>query len=365
MNSWFNINIPVENLHPQFKWLLDIGYKSERQLVESWIEDFSIKDGLDKTITEFQSTFRSVFWELYLNQVFKFSGLRIDSAVKSPDFLLRNDSNVFSVEAVVANFSNSGIEEKERNFRDIYDKNDIYEIINVSIPRLLNAIEYKSKTYYSRYVKCDLVATNPFIIAVADFGQIKYGQVAFYSMLAVLYHAAYDPEDKLELNILCDDNFGNEYKYIPFYTKENGSKISIGLFSDNKNEHISAILFTCTLTLGKLTSLTETHTVDRFVYLEREHTKTIRYSGSKPDETLCDGLFLFINPYAKYPLSKQILKGQGLTVITADFENEQEILIECENSSPLIRRKVGMRGDEYIYIKDIENFYFYRVKSET
>tara|TARA_R110000796_G_scaffold237778_1_gene357934 strand:- start:5153 stop:5428 length:276 start_codon:yes stop_codon:yes gene_type:complete len=68
-NKWFIPKISSEKFHPQFKWLLDPGYQSERELLENWIDEFIIKDGLDKTIKEFQSTFRSTFWEIYLNKV--------------------------------------------------------------------------------------------------------------------------------------------------------------------------------------------------------------------------------------------------------------------------------------------------------
>jgi len=365
INKWFEPKIPTDRLHPQFKWLLDLGYQSERELIESWIDEFPIKDGLDKTINEFQSTFRSTFWELYLNQVITSSGWKVDPECGSPDFIIQKDSKTYSVEAVVANFAKKSKTEDERTVEDIYYDNDIYQIISASVLRTLNAITYKSAKFFASYSTNERVASNPYIIALADYGQINYGQSSFYSMMAVLYNAAYDPEDKLELKILCEDNFGNEYKYIDSIKKENGTELPLGLFSNDEHKHISAILFTCTLTLGKLTSLKASHSFDRFVYLEREHIKQIRYSGSKSDESLCDGLFLFLNPYADHPIDQQSFQGKGLTVITGDLENEYEFQIVCEGSSPLTRRKVGMRGEEVSLLKDLGDFTFYPVAKET
>lgn len=365
INKWFLPKISEEKLHPKFRWLLDFGYQSERELLEGWIVDFPIKDGLNKTINEFQSTFRSTFWELYLNQIITSSGWQVDPEAVSPDFIIQKGSKTYSIEAVVANFAKDSVSEEKRTVGDIYNENDIYQIIDASVLRTLNAITYKSDKFFTNYSANERVASNPYIIALADYGQINYGQAAFYSMMSVLYNAAYDPEDKLELKILCEDNFGNEYKYIESYKKQNGTELPLGFFSNEKNKHVSAILFTCTLTLGKLTSLTGTHSYDRFIYLEREHIKQIRYSGSKPDESLCDGLFLFLNPYAEYPIELQSFQGKGLTVITGDLENEYEFKIDCENSSTLTRRKVGMRGEEHLYLKDLGEFMFYPVTKET
>tara|TARA_R110000796_G_scaffold237778_1_gene357933 strand:- start:4320 stop:5192 length:873 start_codon:yes stop_codon:yes gene_type:complete len=280
---------------------------------------------------------------------------------KSPDFIIQKNNKIYSVEAVVANFSQNSKPEEERNFEDVYGENDIYQIIDASIFRTLNAITYKSNKFLTTYSTKECVASNPYIIALADYGQINYGQAAFYSMMSVLYNAAYDPEGKLDLKILCDDSFGNEYKYIESCKNHNGEKLPLGLFSNYENKHISAILFTCTLTLGKLTSLTKNHTPSRFVYLERQHIKQIRYSGSETDESLLDGLFLFLNPYAEHSVELESFQGKGLTVITGDLENENEFQIHCKNSSTLIRRKVGMRGEERRLLKDIDKFIFHPV----
>ena len=56
-----------EKLHPKFKWLRDSLFE-EIKIVEEWAKDFIDKD--NKFIHEFQTTFHSSFWELYLHKVF-------------------------------------------------------------------------------------------------------------------------------------------------------------------------------------------------------------------------------------------------------------------------------------------------------
>ena len=47
MSCWFDIR--VKKVHHKVKYLLDVSYTSERELLALWISDFQIKDGVDKT----------------------------------------------------------------------------------------------------------------------------------------------------------------------------------------------------------------------------------------------------------------------------------------------------------------------------
>ena len=61
-----------------------------------------------KFIKEFQTTFNSSFWELYLNRAFREFGYDIDYSKASPDFnLIRNNKTRISVEAVTSNPSDA------------------------------------------------------------------------------------------------------------------------------------------------------------------------------------------------------------------------------------------------------------------
>lgn len=235
--------------------------------------------------------------------------------------------------------------------------------IEDSIPRIANSIDSKSKLYQEKYSKKEDIRSIPYIMAIHDYSQIKYGQVSFYSMLCVLYNAMYDPEDKLDLKILCEDNFNTEYKYREYFIKQNGSKIHMGLFSGDKYSHISGVLFSHTLSLGKLTSLCESHSpFDKFIIAERLNgVEILRYSNSEPDETILDGLFLFINPFTSNPIDINLFISEGMTIINYD-ENEG-ISIECNSkflrrNAPLIRRKVGMKGTERDLIENFDKFLF-------
>lgn len=368
MSEWFNIR--EENkpkVSDTLNNLLNIQYTSEKELLQSWIDVFVVKDGIDKTINEFQSElFRSVFWEIYLNKAFIELGFDIDQENTSPDFLLSHQDikGKIAVEAVIANFpQDKKSNEKNRTLEDVYGENNIYEIVDESIPRITNSINSKSKLYKEKYCKKSEISSAPYIVALHDYSQNKYGQVSFYSMLCVLYAAMYDPEDKLDLKILCEDNFDTEYKYRESFIKSNGSEIRLGLFCNNEYSHISGVLFSHTLSLGKLTSLCESHfPLDKFIITERLNgVEIFRYSNSEPDETILDGLFLFINPFAKNSINVEPFISEGMTIIS--YDEHEGISIDCNSKflryrSPLIRRKVGMKGTERDLIGNFDDFSF-------
>ena len=191
-------------------------------------------------------------------------------------------------------------------------------------------------------------------------------------MMALLYSAYYDPEEKESLLIHCSDSFGREYKFKNEVYKNNGAPLYIGLFQNDKHDHISAIIYTCTLSLDKLTSLTTNHPEKKFIMIDRdmprfdsEEDSTFsvhRKSGSKPDELLTDGIFVFHNPYAKKPLDEEDFQWEGVTHVRFD-EDEYELIIDyVSHWCPLKRRRVGKPGQDFEYVEEMSDLTFFPVK---
>ncbi|VFQ44157.1 hypothetical protein [Desulfoluna butyratoxydans] len=77
-----------EKLNRYFKQIIteDV-YKPALESIEEWAGGFSErKKESDKFIKEFQISFSSSLWELYLNKAFKLLGFSIDYSKESPDF---------------------------------------------------------------------------------------------------------------------------------------------------------------------------------------------------------------------------------------------------------------------------------------
>ncbi len=308
MNLFQDIKIPKDKLHQKFKTLKEtLSYSGEQEVLNDWVKDFKDRDG--KIVKEFQTTFHSSFWEFYLFAVFKEAGFKIDFSKNRPDFIIKEPYEIY-IEAVVSNIKQDGDKEDKRTFDDILSmlepphlQSDFYEKLDESIVRHSNAILGKSKKYLQEYSKLEYINTKaPFVIAISGYEQINYGNQFYYPMMALLYGAYYD--------IKTDD-----YTMQDSIKKPNSnSDIPIGLFKNKDMEHISAIIFSSTVTLGKLTSLSLSQNKSVYkpnfvmnIRLDNEIPKyKIQKVTNENQEYLTDGLFVFHNPFAKNKLSKDI-----------------------------------------------------------
>lgn len=321
-----------KSLHPKFKFLRDnpllIG---ERNVLINWTDGFIDRD--NKIIKEFQTTFHSSFWEFYLFRVFKELDFEIDFTKDRPDFIINSPERIF-IEAVVSNIKKEGRDEETRNSDDVssmlvppHKQSDFYEVLDEAIVRNSNAILAKSAKYIDKYIKCDWVEEeNPFVIALSSFDQVNYGREYIYPMLALLYGRYFNPKS---------DSYDFKESILKPGTT---SSIPLGLFNDKSFNHISAIIFSCTVTLGKLTSLSisngvsdiQTNSVINIRHdYEYPYYKPQVVSDDNP-EYLSDSLFIFHNPFAKNKLNPKIFKNSN--VIQVISKKDGHVSFEGENT---------------------------------
>ena len=60
----FSPVVPPEQMHPIVRMMLEPTYGPERDVIVEWADGFRDRDG--KFVREFQTTFESSFWELYI-----------------------------------------------------------------------------------------------------------------------------------------------------------------------------------------------------------------------------------------------------------------------------------------------------------
>lgn len=329
-------DVSEDRLHPKFKFLRDSPLlRREREVLISWTEGFLDRD--NKIVKEFQTTFHSSFWEFYLHEVFKTSGLRIDFSKDRPDFIIDSPFQLYS-EAVVSNIKATGRKEKERGLDDILEVfnpphlNDKYQaLVNESIVRNSNALLNKSNKYTNSYVNLDWVDEGaPYAIALSSYDQINYGQEYYYAMMALLYGMYYNPATK-------------KFKKISeIFKPDTDSVIPVGLFHNEAFSHVSAVIFSCTLTLGKLTSLAnslieESGHMNQVINVRHDYEepfyKIQKVCKSNPEE-LTDGLMVFHNHKAKNPLPLDVLENSNAMQFTYnDLGGKFEA-----NNSPIVAR---------------------------
>jgi hypothetical protein len=105
-----------------------------RAVLTDWASEFGDRDG--KFVYEFQTTYNSSFWELYLFAVLKHLGIKVDFSYPSPDFLAADIS--LAIEATIASHAQDDVPEWEKTFKGMTHDN-LAQVYVQSIIRLSNA----------------------------------------------------------------------------------------------------------------------------------------------------------------------------------------------------------------------------------
>ncbi|OOF46405.1 hypothetical protein [Rodentibacter trehalosifermentans] len=311
----FNLKVPYEQTHPHLKKILETKDIFKMDVLQDWSKGFIDRDGKNKFIKEFQTTFNSSFWELYIFAVLrelrriKGNNFNINLDNHAPDFHLPNLN--LAIEATVALNAENDISEDcwlEPNELDSITECNIKSII-----RLSNSILSKSKKYLNSYEKLPHIKNCAYIIAIQDFSQPHSYLGANRNIEAILYDYYVD-EDK-------DRNGTSLYgESIQQVTKNNGSPIKLGLFNNEEYSHISAIIFNPMATMGKVTALSnDPRNNCIFRHLRYNHNSPTPYieidKKSTYLEHLFDGMTIYHNPFAKKPLQPTIFEHKKISQI--------------------------------------------------
>lgn len=309
MINLFEECVEKSRQHHNFLALLNETESVARDYINRWTDGFIDRDG--KMKIEFQTTFNSTFWELYLFNVFKKWNLTIDFSMSVPDFIITNPYNLF-IEAVTANNAILDTPEWERDYSKKPEPDELDRIVYTATIRLSNALIKKYRKYKDEYFKIKKLIEKPFIIALAPFEQPYFWEQTHRAINQVLYgykRTLYrNDEEKNERIIL-----GHEY--IDFVTKENGAEIQLGFFSEGLMPEISAIIFSNVATIGKVRALTKDIDTRKMIFMFSRYNANglhpFQGAAMKEEysEQLEDGLSILLNPYAKYPIDDEFINN--------------------------------------------------------
>ena len=253
MDLW-TPQVNEKHFHPSFKTLRSLASKGALNVINSWTNGFTDRD--NKFVKEFQTTFNSSFWELYLHASFKELGFKINFDHPAPDFMLQFGDDTINVEATIAN--------NAEGYRPEFDKSNIWKIQDTdpydsrqqTAIRIANAITCKSLKYQTKYNKLDHVKEHPFVLGVMPFDCPFTFSASQSAMRMVLFGM---DEPILDVNINSSVGMKLDYSEISSITKFNSVgksvEIPVGMFRDIRYSHISAVIFSNTATSRKVSAL--------------------------------------------------------------------------------------------------------------
>jgi hypothetical protein len=174
--------VPPERFHPNFVNTLRPASASVRKVLSKWACGFVDRD--NRFIKEFQTTYNSAFWELYLFAVCKELGIKVDFSFESPDFVAAE--HPIAIEAGIASHSENDVPEWEKRFEEVIQR-DVFGAQLESAIRMSNAFSSKSKAYTERYAKLPHMAGRSYIIAIANYGTQDFNLLGDVPMQHLLY----------------------------------------------------------------------------------------------------------------------------------------------------------------------------------
>ncbi|MDD2130842.1 hypothetical protein NP856_16910 [Pseudomonas sp. 17391] len=299
-------------LHPHYQYLLKSENAPLRDVVARWAGGFEDRD--NKFNYEFQTTFNSSFWEIYLFQCFKDLDMPVDFSKSSPDFTVATPAGEsLVIEAVTANHAHDS--SPEWIAEDIKSDGDF---LNFSCVRILNAIDAKHKKFLKSYSKLEHVKGRPFVVALAPFEQPKFFMQNNEAIIRVLYGQG------------IDKNNGFAEVSTPVALKNGSIPLDLGIFTSSKYKEVSALIFSTTATIGKVitqTSLPKDIRCSRY-HEQRGLILELRDNATH-FETHLDGLQVHHNPYAEYRLPEEAFDRYEIThyyydVLSGTIDNQQK-----------------------------------------
>jgi hypothetical protein len=134
--------VSEETQHPNFRTISRYTNTFNQDVLNEWARGFKDRDG--KFVKEFQTTFDSSLWELYLFAVMRHFQLEVNFSFSAPDFVITNHDGI-NVEATVACHAQGSTPESVQSGAPIPD--DLNEFNRQTIIRISNSFDAKRRKY--------------------------------------------------------------------------------------------------------------------------------------------------------------------------------------------------------------------------
>ena len=304
--------VPQERWHPNFRRIVEHGLDEERAVLRAWADGFVDRDG--KFVQEFQKTFNSGFWELYVHAVLRESRCELDLRHAAPDFVIEGGPfGRLVAECVVALNPEAGLPEWVT--QDIAAPRVRETLLDLAVLRLSQAIAEKIRKWREAYSLLPQCVGRPYVICVAPFEQPGGHQQGTEAIDRVLFggpRPIFEPDAIGKARVVGHSRFDKVFK-------PSGAEVQLGVLLDPNVSFVSGVVFSSLATWSKVSALAarryDTHFV--FQHIRYWSNRGLVVKGTPKEkyrETLVDGAHLFLNPNATHPLDADAWKARGFGV---------------------------------------------------
>lgn len=314
--SLFDLVVPVDRLHPIFKMIHEGDYGPEREVLQSWAEGFVDRDG--KFVKEFQTTFESGLWELYLNAAAKEWQLPIDFSWHAPDFVVGGETP-FGLEATIASPAQGGKPAYGYSAKDIPDDFTAFNI--EATLRICNSFSSKVKRYREYYSALPHMKDRAYVVGIASFDRPLAHLAAMRPAIAAFYGLYHD-----EAATSPEATAVHSYN-VTAAPKNDQVAIDIGLFCNDDYADVSAIVFSSLVTWGKVRAMA-TNPAALTLYTtfhpqeDELHPRVVTKMKCDYVEHLLDGLVVLHNPFARRPIPSDVFAHPRIAQIRVAPDGE-------------------------------------------
>lgn len=234
--------------HPVFRRLCAADHAPERAVLLEWSRGFIDRDG--KFVKEFQTTFESSVWELYVFACISTLGGRVDFSHARPDFVTTFERERLCIEATIAQPPKGGQPAFGDGPPDLPD--DLNEFNRDATVRFCNRFTVKADRYVDKYAALKHVADKPYVIAFAPFDRPASQLAHNRPILAALYGTYFDEEQTIATGSI------DVIRYpVSAVNKSGDTDLPLGYFCNPLYAHVSAVMYSPIAGMGKIRALAE------------------------------------------------------------------------------------------------------------
>lgn len=304
MFQLFHSVLTTEKQHHDFRILSTAsGYSPAKEILAEIAYSFEDPDGT--YIEQFQGDgFDARLWELYLYAVLHENDFDISRDFHAPDYICSKYGAPLVLEATTVNPTQDG-----ETVESVQEDPDGIEMANYIAIKFANVLYRKLQKCYW---ELDHVKGKQLILAVADFRKPEGVHYSAKFLQEYLYGQRQARE-------------GDTYVYTPIqeHVYKNRKKPS-GFFTLPDSENISAVLFSDGGTISKFNRMgklagfgsQDVNIVrfgQRYETSKSQEATDFRLIVESPgySETWSEGIYIFHNPRAKYPLAPELFPDAG------------------------------------------------------